>query len=196
MAASSSTWSSSSRVASASKLIAGDLRRSDVRDPDLPKPGLSPRRALRELGRIRATTICAGERRARCFYDGHAHPFLSSGQGVARSKPGRRLLRRSTAGTAVRFTPPDRWAPVGVYVVLRLDRTCVNPTLASSPAKAGADDRSEHRLLAGGWWVSPSDIIPAGYRAVGGASGNRVWVAAQGTRDRTRTVARTSAEAP
>ena len=34
-----------------------------MRDPDLPDQVLSPRRALRELGRIRATTILAGDRR-------------------------------------------------------------------------------------------------------------------------------------
>ncbi|MCA1707103.1 MAG: IS1634 family transposase [Actinobacteria bacterium] len=44
-------------------LIEADLRRSDVRDPDLPDQVLSPRRVLRELGRIRAATIVAGDRR-------------------------------------------------------------------------------------------------------------------------------------
>jgi transposase len=43
-------------------LIEADLRKADVRDPDLPDQVLSPRRALRELGRIRAATIVAGER--------------------------------------------------------------------------------------------------------------------------------------
>jgi transposase len=43
-------------------LIEADLRRADVRDPDLPDQVLSPRRALRELGRIRSATIVAGER--------------------------------------------------------------------------------------------------------------------------------------
>ena len=42
-------------------LIEADLRRGDVRDPDLPDQVLSPRRALRELGRIRAATILAGD---------------------------------------------------------------------------------------------------------------------------------------
>ena len=44
-------------------LIEADLRRGDVRDPDLADQVLSPRRALRELGRIRAATIVAGDRR-------------------------------------------------------------------------------------------------------------------------------------
>jgi transposase len=42
-------------------LIEADLRRGDVGDPDLPDQVLSPRRALRELGRIRAATILAGD---------------------------------------------------------------------------------------------------------------------------------------
>ncbi len=41
-------------------LIEADLRRADVRDPDLPDQHLSARRALRELGRIRKTTLEAG----------------------------------------------------------------------------------------------------------------------------------------
>ena len=42
-------------------LIEADLARADVRDPDLADQVLSPRRALRELGRIRAATIVAGD---------------------------------------------------------------------------------------------------------------------------------------
>lgn len=37
-----------------------DLRSADVRDPDLPDQVISPRRALRELGRVRLATIDAG----------------------------------------------------------------------------------------------------------------------------------------
>ena len=44
-------------------LMARDLRAADVRDPDLPGQFLSPERALRELGRIRAVTLSAGRRR-------------------------------------------------------------------------------------------------------------------------------------
>jgi hypothetical protein len=44
-------------------LIARALRTADVRDPDLPGQSLSPERALRELGRVRAVTLTAGERR-------------------------------------------------------------------------------------------------------------------------------------
>jgi hypothetical protein len=43
-------------------LIEADLRRGDVCDPDLADQVLSPRLALRELGRIRAATILAGMR--------------------------------------------------------------------------------------------------------------------------------------
>ena len=43
-------------------LVARALRAADVRDPDLPEQFLSPERALRELGRIRAVTLTAGER--------------------------------------------------------------------------------------------------------------------------------------
>jgi transposase len=43
-------------------LMEADLRAADVRDPDLPDQILSPRRALRELGRIRRATLQAGER--------------------------------------------------------------------------------------------------------------------------------------
>jgi transposase len=43
-------------------LVARALRDADVRDPELPKQFLSPERALRELGRIRAVTLTAGER--------------------------------------------------------------------------------------------------------------------------------------
>jgi hypothetical protein len=43
-------------------LMARALRAADVRDPDLPGQFLSPDRALRELGRIRAVTLTAGER--------------------------------------------------------------------------------------------------------------------------------------
>ena len=43
-------------------LMARALRAADVRDPDLPGQFLSPERALRELGRIRAVTLTAGER--------------------------------------------------------------------------------------------------------------------------------------
>ena len=42
-------------------LIEADLRRAGVCDPDLADQVLSPRRALRELGRIRAATLAAGE---------------------------------------------------------------------------------------------------------------------------------------
>jgi hypothetical protein len=44
-------------------LMAVDLRGADVRDPDLDDQHLSPARALRELARIRAVVIEAGERR-------------------------------------------------------------------------------------------------------------------------------------
>lgn len=44
-------------------LMEADLRAADVRDPDLPDQVLSPRRALRELGRIRQAALEAGERR-------------------------------------------------------------------------------------------------------------------------------------
>lgn len=44
-------------------LMAADLRTADVHDPDLDDQHLSPARALRELDRIRAVTIDAGERR-------------------------------------------------------------------------------------------------------------------------------------
>lgn len=43
-------------------LMEADLRAADVRDPDLPDQVLSPRRALRELGRIRQAILEAGER--------------------------------------------------------------------------------------------------------------------------------------
>ncbi len=43
-------------------LITRALRATDVRDPDLPGQVLSHERALRELGRIRAVTLTAGER--------------------------------------------------------------------------------------------------------------------------------------
>jgi hypothetical protein len=43
-------------------LMAADLRAADVRDPDLDDQHLSPARALRELARIRAVAIEAGER--------------------------------------------------------------------------------------------------------------------------------------
>ncbi len=43
-------------------LVARALRDADVRDPDLPEQFLSPERALRELGRVRAVTLSAGER--------------------------------------------------------------------------------------------------------------------------------------
>ncbi len=43
-------------------LIARALRAADVRDPDVAGQFLSPERALRELGRIRAVTLTAGER--------------------------------------------------------------------------------------------------------------------------------------
>ena len=43
-------------------LIEADLRKADLRDPDVADQVLSPRRALRELGRIRAATIVAGDR--------------------------------------------------------------------------------------------------------------------------------------
>jgi hypothetical protein len=46
-------------------LMAADLRSADVRDPDLADQHLSPARALRELGRVRAVTLSAGERRVR-----------------------------------------------------------------------------------------------------------------------------------
>jgi hypothetical protein len=42
-------------------LIARALRTADVRDPDLDDQHLSAERALRELGRIRAVTLTAGE---------------------------------------------------------------------------------------------------------------------------------------
>ena len=44
-------------------LMAADLRTADVRDPDIDDQHLSPARALRELARIRAVTLDAGERR-------------------------------------------------------------------------------------------------------------------------------------
>ena len=44
-------------------LMAADLRVADVRDPDLDDQHLTPARALRELARIRAVAIEAGERR-------------------------------------------------------------------------------------------------------------------------------------
>jgi hypothetical protein len=44
-------------------LIEADPRRGDVRDPDLADQVLSPRLALRELDRIRAATILAGDRK-------------------------------------------------------------------------------------------------------------------------------------
>ena len=44
-------------------LMAADLRAGDVRDPDIDDQHLSPARALRELARIRAVAIEAGERR-------------------------------------------------------------------------------------------------------------------------------------
>jgi transposase len=43
-------------------LMEADLRRADLRDPDLPDQVLSPRRALRELARIRTVTLDAGSR--------------------------------------------------------------------------------------------------------------------------------------
>ena len=43
-------------------LMAADLRAADVRDPDLDDQHLSPTRALRELARVRAVTLDAGER--------------------------------------------------------------------------------------------------------------------------------------
>ena len=43
-------------------LMARALRAAEVRDPDLPGQFLSPERALRELGRVRAVTLTAGER--------------------------------------------------------------------------------------------------------------------------------------
>ncbi len=46
-------------------LMAVDLRAADVRDPDLDDQHLTPARALRELERIRAVTLAAGERRVR-----------------------------------------------------------------------------------------------------------------------------------
>jgi transposase len=44
-------------------LMATDLRAADVRDPDIDDQHLTPARALRELARIRAVAIEAGERR-------------------------------------------------------------------------------------------------------------------------------------
>ena len=41
-------------------LMEDDLRAADVRDPDIPEQFLSPRRALRELQRIRSVRIQAG----------------------------------------------------------------------------------------------------------------------------------------
>lgn len=46
-------------------LMAADLRSADVRDPDLHDQHLSPIRALRELDRVRAVTLAAGDRRVR-----------------------------------------------------------------------------------------------------------------------------------
>jgi hypothetical protein len=43
-------------------LVARALRAADVRDPDVAGQFLSPERALRELGRIRAVTLTAGDR--------------------------------------------------------------------------------------------------------------------------------------
>jgi transposase len=43
-------------------LMAEALREADLRDPDQPRQFLSPERALRELGRIRAVTLTAGTR--------------------------------------------------------------------------------------------------------------------------------------
>jgi len=44
-------------------LMAADLRNADVADPDLADQHLSPARALRELARIRAVTLEAGDKR-------------------------------------------------------------------------------------------------------------------------------------
>ena len=44
-------------------LMAADLRAADVRDPDIDDQHLTPTRALRELGRIRAVELEAGDRR-------------------------------------------------------------------------------------------------------------------------------------
>lgn len=44
-------------------LMAADLRAADVADPDLADQHLSPARALRELARIRAVTLDAGDKR-------------------------------------------------------------------------------------------------------------------------------------
>ena len=44
-------------------LMAADLRAADVRDLDLDDQHLTPARALRELARIRAVTLEAGQRR-------------------------------------------------------------------------------------------------------------------------------------
>ncbi|MDQ4142407.1 MAG: transposase, partial [Actinomycetota bacterium] len=44
-------------------LMAADLRGADVRDPDIADQHLTPARALRELARIRAVAVDAGERR-------------------------------------------------------------------------------------------------------------------------------------
>lgn len=43
-------------------LMAADLRRADVRDPDLPEQFLTPQRALRELDRVRQVSLDVGER--------------------------------------------------------------------------------------------------------------------------------------
>jgi len=48
-------------AATIESLIAADLRRADVRDPDKPRQVISPRRALRELHRVRLARVDAGE---------------------------------------------------------------------------------------------------------------------------------------
>ena len=49
-------------AATIESLIAADLRRADVRDPDKPQQVMSARRALRELSRVRMSRVDAGER--------------------------------------------------------------------------------------------------------------------------------------
>jgi hypothetical protein len=46
-------------------LIAAALREADVRDPEIDDQHLSPERALRELGRIRAVTLDAAGKTLR-----------------------------------------------------------------------------------------------------------------------------------
>ena len=78
--------------------------------------------------------VDAASHDALIFYDGHRCPFLLSGQGVARSKPGRRSLRREAASTATRSTPPDRCRPVELWTSVdrcRYEENCCVSQLRS-----------------------------------------------------------------